>query len=65
MDANAVINGAEMERVTRQMRFRAARYSMLKQAEAGGRIELAKVDTTISSGSGRASDGSALRDTSG
>ena len=47
LDANAVINGAEMERVTRQMRFIAARYSMLRQAVAGGRIELAKVDTTL------------------
>ena len=45
LDANAVINGAEMERVTRQMRFMAARYSMLRQAVTDKRVKLAKVHT--------------------
>ena len=47
LDANAVINGAEMERVTREMRFMAARYSMLRLAVNDGRIVLAKVHTEL------------------
>ena len=47
LDASAVINGAEMERVTRQMRFMAARYSMLRQAVSSGRVTLEKVHTSL------------------
>jgi hypothetical protein len=45
LDANAVINGAEMEKITKQMRFMAARYSMLRKVIADDKVTLAKVDT--------------------
>jgi hypothetical protein len=47
LDANAVINGADMEKVTREMRFMAARYSMLRHVVAQGAVSLEKVDTTV------------------
>jgi hypothetical protein len=43
LDANAVINGAEMEKVTREMRFMAARYAMLRKAVTLKQIVLTKV----------------------
>jgi hypothetical protein len=43
LDANAVINGAEMEKITKQMRFMAARYSMLRKVITDGKVTLAKV----------------------
>jgi len=45
LDAKAVIQGADMEKVTREMRFMAVRYAMLRQVVDDKKIELKKVDT--------------------
>ena len=47
VDAKTVIGGAEMERVTKQMRFMAARYSMLRSAIASKKIKLHKVESSL------------------
>lgn len=52
LDAKAVINGAEMERVTREMRFMAVRYSMLRQAVVDGKVTLGKVDSELNEADG-------------
>jgi hypothetical protein len=45
LDASAVISGAEMEKVTREMRYMAARYAQLRQVKQDGKVKLCKVDT--------------------
>jgi hypothetical protein len=45
LDAQAVLNGAEMERVSREMRYQAARYAMLRDAQQAKTVELKKVPT--------------------
>jgi len=45
IDASAVINGAEMEKITKQMRFMAARYSMLRVVVEDGKVRLCKCDS--------------------
>jgi hypothetical protein len=42
LDASAVINGAEMEKITKQMRFMAARYAMLRDVVRSEKVRLAK-----------------------
>jgi hypothetical protein len=42
IDASAVIDGTEMEKITKQMRFMAARYSMLRQVVEVGKVRLQK-----------------------
>jgi hypothetical protein len=42
LDASAVINGAEMEKITKEMRLMAARYSMLRVVVADGKVVLAR-----------------------
>ena len=45
MDANAVIMGTKREKVSKEMRYVACRYAMLRQAAENGDITLTKVDT--------------------
>ena len=45
LDAQAVLSGAEMERVSCEMRYMAARLSMLRDAQAAGAAKLEKVGT--------------------
>jgi hypothetical protein len=45
IDASAVINGAEMEKITKSMRFMAARYSMVRLVVSDGKVVLVKCDS--------------------
>jgi hypothetical protein len=45
IDASAVINGAEMEKITKQMRFMAAKYSMLRVVVEDGKVKLRKCNS--------------------
>jgi hypothetical protein len=45
LDASAVINGAEMEKITKQMRFMAARYAMLREVVNAEKVILTKCST--------------------
>jgi len=47
VDAQAVLSGAEMEKVTRDMRYMAARYEMIRAAERDGAIRKLKIDTKL------------------
>jgi len=46
LDAQAVLSGAEMERVSKEMRYQAARYAMLREARDVGAVDLLKIPTT-------------------
>ena len=46
LDAQAVLNGAEMERVSREMRYQSARYAMLREAQQADAVRLEKIPTT-------------------
>jgi hypothetical protein len=45
MDAAAITQGVQMERVSRQQRFQAARLAMMRQWVDDGIISLVKTDT--------------------
>ena len=50
MDATAVLHGAEAERVSREARYLAARYEMLRSAVRDHHVELRKVPTDFNTG---------------
>ena len=45
IDARAVKNGSEMDKVSREIKFMAAHYDVLRQAETAGAIKLTKAHT--------------------
>jgi hypothetical protein len=47
VDAQAVISGTEMEKITREMKYMAARYEMIRASEADGAIRKVKIPTTL------------------
>jgi len=47
LDARAALDGAGSEKVSKAMKFMAARYAMLRQAAEAGQVSLQKIDTTL------------------
>jgi hypothetical protein len=52
IDASAVINGAEMEKITKQMRFMAAKYSMLRIVVKDDKVKLVKCGSEVNKSDG-------------
>ena len=47
LDARAALDGAGSEKVSKAMKFMAARYAMMRQAAEAGQVSLQKIETTL------------------